>query len=95
MKDVMADINKMEAETYKARRCIFELHGKRVNPYHIIENMEYSECSDAIQRLTPKIGSCMGEICEMIEEISVLSEIQKQFFILMITHRYEKVFLPS
>lgn len=37
----------------------------------------------------------MVKICEMIDEISVLSEIQKQFFILMITNRYEKVFLPS
>ena len=43
MRTVMNDADKMEAEAYKARRCIFELQGKRVNPYHIIESREYPE----------------------------------------------------
>ena len=70
------------------------MQGKRINPYHVIEDMEYPKCSEAILRLTPKIGGCMNKIREMIEEIPTLSEIQKQFFILIIEHRYEKVFLP-
>lgn len=95
MKEVMTDPGKMEAEAYKVRRCIYELHGKRINPYHIIENMEYADCSEAIQRLMPKIGKCIKKIHELIDDISVLSEIQKQFFISMITTRYEKVLFPS
>ena len=58
----MNDADKMEAEAYKARRCIFELHGKRVNPYHIIESREYSECLEAVYRLTPQIGNNMNRI---------------------------------
>ena len=73
-------MQKMEAEAYKARRCIFELHGKRVNPYHIIESREYSECLEAVYRLTPQIGNNMNRIQEMIREIPILSEIQKKFF---------------
>ena len=87
MQIVMNDTDKMEAEAYKARRCIFELHGKRVNPYHIMESMEYQECSEAIRRLTPKIGSSMNKIQEMIKEIPVISEIQKQFFTSIIEYR--------
>ena len=94
MQIVMNDTDKMEAEAYKARRCIFELHGKRVNPYHIMESMEYQECSEAIRRLTPKIGSSMNKIQEMIKEIPVISEIQKQFFTSIIEYRYENVLLP-
>lgn len=94
MQIVMSDVAKMEAEAYKARRCIFELHGKRVNPYHIMENMEYQECSDAIRRLAPIIGGRMNRIRAMIEEIPTLSEVQKQFFSLIIEYRYEKVLLP-
>lgn len=94
MQAVMNDAEKMEAEAYKARRCIFELQGKRINPYHVIEKMEYPKCSEAILRLTPKIGGCMNKIREMIEEIPTLSEVQKRFFILIIEYRYEKVFLP-
>lgn len=94
MQIVMNDTDKMEAEAYKARRCIFELYGKRVNPYHIMESMEYQECSEAIRRLTPKIGSSMNKIQEMIKEIPVISEIQKQFFTSIIEYRYENVLLP-
>lgn len=94
MQIVMNDTDKMEAEAYKARRCIFELHGKRVKPYHIMESMEYQECSEAIRRLTPKIGSSMNKIQEMIKEIPIISEIQKQFFTSIIEYRYENVLLP-
>lgn len=56
--------------------------------------MEYQECSDSVRKLTPKIESCMSRIWLMIEEIPVLSEIQKQFFTLIIQSRYEKVLRP-
>jgi len=95
MRIVMSDESKIEAEAYKARRCIFELQGKRVNPYHVIESMEYSECIEAVQRITPIIGKCINQIRNMIKDIPVISGVQKQFFILMIEYRYEKVLLPT
>ena len=85
--------HRMEAEAYKARRCIFELHGKRINPYHIIESRECPECLEAVYRLTPQIGNNMDKIQTMIKEIPILSEIQKRFFISIIECRYEKVLL--
>ena len=94
MQIVMDDVDKMEAEAYKARRCIYELQGKKINPYHIIESMKYQECSDVVRKLTPKIESSMSRIRIMIEEIPVLSEIQKHFFTLIIQKRYENVLLP-
>ena len=93
MKIVMNDSDKMEAEAYKARRCIFELHGKRVNPYNIIESREYSECLEAAYRLTPQIGNNLNRIQEMIREIPILSETQKKFFTSIVEYRYEKVLL--
>lgn len=93
MQIVMGDAEKMEAEAYRARRCIFELHGKRINPYHIMESMEYKECSEAIYRLTPEIGNNMSKIQSMIKEIPTLTEVQKKFFTSIIEYRYEKVLL--
>ena len=58
MRLVMNDVAKMEAEAYKARRCIYELQGRRVNPYQIIANMEYQECSD----VTAACGKCDNKI---------------------------------
>lgn len=94
MQIVMNDAAKMEAEAYKARRCIYELQGKRVNPYYIMESMEYQGCSDAVRRLVPKIGSCKDRIWAVIKEIPILSEVQKQFFTGILEYRYEKVLLP-
>lgn len=36
----------------------------------------------------------MNKIQAMIEEIPVLSEVQKQFYTMIIRYRYEKVLLP-
>ena len=94
MQSVLSDEKLMEAEAYKARRCIFELQGKRINPYHLIENMEYEDCLKAVRKLTPKIGACMNQIQEMIEEIPAVSDVQKQFFFQILKRRYEKVLLP-
>lgn len=93
MKIVMDDADKLEAEAYKARRCIFELQGKKVNPYHIITNMEYRECTEVVHRLTPKIESNMNRIQSLINGIPALSEIQKKFFIMILEYRYENVLL--
>ena len=94
MQIVMNDAAKMEAEAYKARRCVYELQGKRINPYYIMESMEYQGCSDAVRRLVPEIDRCMAKIRIMIEEIPILSEVQKRFFTSIIEYRYEKVLLP-
>lgn len=94
MEMIMKNLSQLEAEGYKARRCIFEIQGRRINPYQIMESMVYQECSDAICRLTPRIGDCMNKIQAMIEEIPALSEVQKQFYTMIIRYRYEKVLLP-
>lgn len=95
MQIVMGDAAKMESEAYKARRCIYELHGKRINPYYIMESMEYQGCMDAVCRLVPKIGDCMGVIRTMVEEIPILSAVQQRFFTEIMEYRYEKVLLPA
>lgn len=94
MQIVLSDPIMLEGEAFKARRCIFELHGKRVNPYHMIEGMIYEDCSNAVRRLVPAIGANLERIREMIEMIPTVSEIQKKFFMSIIEYRYEKVLLP-
>jgi hypothetical protein len=94
IQSVLRDEKILEAEAYKARRCIFEAEGKRINPYHLMERMEYPECSEAVRRITPRIGRTLEEIRKLIREIPVLSEVQKQFFITIIEMRYEQVLVP-
>lgn len=37
---VLSDDKRLEGESFSARRCIFELEGKRLNPYHLITGQE-------------------------------------------------------
>ena len=95
IKNVLEDQQKFTAEAYRARRCIFELEGKPVNPYHLIERMQYPDCSCAVQRIVPRIGKSILKIREMIEDIPVLSETRKKYYTAVIESRYENVLLPA
>lgn len=78
----------------KSRRYIFELEGSKLNPYHLIERMEYEGCNEAVRSITPKMGEVMPEIKKMILEIPVLTDVQKKFYLAVMEKRYEKVFKP-
>lgn len=94
MVEVLADEKKLEIEAYKGRRCIFELKQKKINPYQLMESMEYPECSQAVERLVPVMGGTLPQIRELIWDIPVLSDVQKKFYDAVMERRYEKVFLP-
>lgn len=95
MQAVLSDDKRLEAESFSARRCIFELEGKRLNPYHLIERMEYESCNKAVRNITPQIAQIMPKIKELILEIPVLTEIQKKFYLAVMEERYEKVLKPT
>ena len=94
MLEVLSDERKLETESYKGRRCIFELEGKKINPYHVMESMEYPECTEAVERLVPIMGASLSKIRGLIWDIPVLTEVQKKFYHTVIEYRYDKVFLP-
>ena len=94
MQMVLSDEKRLEAESFSARRCIFELESKKLNPYHLIERMKYEGCNEAVRNITPKISVVLPKIEKMILGIPVLTEVQKKFYLAVIEERYEKVFKP-
>ena len=95
MQAVLSDGKRLASESFSARRCIFELKGDRLNPYHLIERMEYDGCNEAVRNITPKIATALPEIEKMILEIPVLTDIQKKFYLAVVEQRYEKILKPS
>ena len=85
----------LETEAYKGRRCIFEMEGKKINPYYFIEKQQYSECMESVKRLVPAIALSMNKIQDMICEIPVISDIQKRYYQTIIRTRYEKILCPA
>ena len=95
MQAVLSNEKNMETEAFSARRCIFELKDKKLNPYHLIERMEYEGCNNAVRNITPKVAAALPEIEKMILGIPVLTEIQKKFYLAVMGERYEKVLKPT
>ncbi len=91
---VLSDEKRLMAESFSARRCIFELDGKRLNPYHLIERMEYEDCNQVLKKIVPKMAGSLSNIEKLISEIPVLTDLQKKFYLALMKARYENVFQP-
>ena len=81
MRAVLSNEKNIETEAFSARRCIFELEGRKINPYHMIERMKYEGCNNAVKKITPVIATVFPKIENMILGIPVLTEIQKKFYL--------------
>lgn len=93
MAKYLTEKNSMETQAYKGKTCIFKLHEKSVNPYHIISQGEFPECDDAIKRIVPRID--LAEIKNMIEEIPALSTVRKEYYNEILRIRVAEVLQPS
>ena len=94
MESIFENEKLLETEAYKGRICIFEMEGKRINPYYFIGERQYSECMESVKRLIPVIALNLNKIQDMICDIPVISDIQKRYYQTIIRTRYEKILYP-
>lgn len=68
MLEVLSDERKLETESYKGRRCIFELEGKKINPYHVMECRYDKVLLPLYQKIIGRKKACKaGEVQEKKE----------------------------
>lgn len=102
-----SDHEKFTSEAYTGKICIFSRlskngEEKKVNPFNVIQSMEFTGLNDSVKRLVPKIYSEFDKITEMIRSIPteyagipIISTEQKNFYVDLMRTRYDKVFLPT
>ena len=73
--------------------CLYDA-ARAVNPYHLIERMEYQECNCAVRRIVPRISRALADIQKLIESIPVISDAQKKYYTAVLRSRYENVLFP-
>lgn len=93
MKGIMQNPDELERMAYKARTCIFELQGKRLNPYQVILSGKYPECNQAVKRIAPQIN--MNQINGIIDEVPCISDTRKQFYKTLLQLRNDKILQPA
>lgn len=99
LNSIYMDDFKFKQSTYESVISVFKKNGKSINPLKFIERMDNNDCNEAILRIVPmidldKIENIFNEIPEKVNNIFVLSDIQRLFYLKSLKYKYENVLLP-
>ena len=89
IKKVMSSKAEMNARVYDMPTSAILINGKRANYYKLIASGEYADCTEAVQRIAPRID--LQAINELINSIEQLSVLQKEFLIKILKLRKELI----
>jgi len=89
MRAVINDPAERDARIFQIPLSGIREHDQKINYYDFIYSCRNKECNDALRRIVPRID--MSQIARMIEETPFINDIQKQFYILMLSERKEKI----
>ena len=64
-----------------------KFNNKPINYFNFITSLENEDCNAALKRIVPKIN--MDKICDIINDIPCITELQKEFYITMLKKRKE------
>lgn len=94
MQRYMEDSSLLEAQAYKGIICIFTKDDKHINPFHYLANTNNADCLAAIKRIVPKLKKNMPAIYYLLDNTSVLSDTQREFYRLLIDKRLNLALKP-
>ena len=77
----------MHYRVYEIPTSAILLNGKKIKYFDFISSLEYEECNQALLRIVPKID--LEKIKRIVEETPFISELQKEFYITMLSKRKE------
>ena len=87
------NMQKIMESKFETNRRVYDIptsslmeNGRRINYYRFFQRGEYTRCNDVLLHLFSRID--MGKIQAMIYDIPVISEIQKSFYVHMLSARY-------
>lgn len=97
---IYIDEFKFKQSVYENTVSIYQKDEKRINPLKFIKSMNNDECNKAILRIIPNINlndikNIFDEIPEEYNGLSVLSNIQKQFYLKTLQYKYDNILLPT
>jgi len=93
MKLIMASKEETDKRIYKFPTSQVKLNGKKSSYYEVISSLEFPECNRALINVYKRIN--MDKIRAMLNEVPLISEIQKEFYWHMMRARYEKIIKDS
>ena len=92
MKAVLGNEDELNARVFQFPTSAIKLNDRKINYYDFISSMENEDCNKAILRIFPHIDiDCINTF---IDNVPYIVDLQKNFYKIYITARYEKILLP-
>ncbi|MEY8380637.1 HipA domain-containing protein [Ileibacterium valens] len=89
MKEILEDEDEILAQVYTYPNSAIKRNGKKVSFFDILKSDEFPECTLSLRKIASRID--LDDINTMIDEISILSDLQKTFYKTMIKKRKELI----
>lgn len=86
---ILSNDDEINARVFTFPNSAIQFEGKKINYFDFISSLKNKDCNDALNRIAPRIN--MNEIEEMINDITCISELHKQFYIKMLNKRKERI----
>ena len=99
LSSIYNDDYRFKQSVYDNTISVYSYNDKSVNPLKFIESISNKECNNAILRIVPKIN--MNNIKNLFDELpqeynglTIMSEIQKNYYLKAMEYKYNNVLLP-
>lgn len=93
MKAVLTNEDELNARIYQFPTSAVKYEGKKINYHDFITSCSCEECNTALLRIIPRIN--MEKICDFIDSVDELSDLQKKFYKKYLVGRYEKILIVA
>lgn len=89
MESVLADRKERDFRIFEIPLSAIMENGKKIKYFDFISSLKNEDCNLALQRIVPRID--MGRIRSMVEETPFISDLQKRFYLTMLSGRKEQI----
>lgn len=89
MQAVLNDKNELNHRVFDMPLSAITYNGKKINYFKFISAAEFAECNGALKRITSRID--MEKIFEIIDSTPSITELQKDFYKVMLSERKEHI----
>lgn len=89
MEAVLSNHAQLEKRIYDIPLSAIQMDGKKIRYFDFISSLQNEDCNEALNRICPRIS--MSRIKEIIESTPFLSELQKRFYLTMLTERKTRI----
>ena len=89
MRSVLASKGERDYRIFEIPASAITLNGKKIKYFDFISSLQNEDCNRALRRIVPRID--LDKIKTLVHDTPFLSDLQRQFYLAMLTERKAKI----